>query len=63
MNLFTESNLSPDLLKAIKEPGYEQPTESETDYSFLSFRILAISSHLRQQEQAKQQHFRFLFWI
>ena len=27
MNLFTESNLSPDLLKAIGELGYEQPTE------------------------------------
>ncbi len=27
MNLFTESNLSPDLLKAIGDLGYEQPTE------------------------------------
>ena len=27
MNLFTESNLSPDILKAIGELGYEQPTE------------------------------------
>lgn len=27
MNLFTESNLSPELLKAIGELGYEQPTE------------------------------------
>ncbi len=27
MNLFTESNLGPDLLKAIGELGYEQPTE------------------------------------
>ena len=27
MNLFTESNLSPDLLKAIGELGYETPTE------------------------------------
>ena len=27
MNLFTESNLSPDIIKAIGELGYEQPTE------------------------------------
>ena len=27
MNLFTESNLSPDLLKALANLGYEQPTE------------------------------------
>lgn len=27
MNLFTESNLSPDILKAIGEMGYESPTE------------------------------------
>ncbi len=27
MNLFTETNLNPDLLKAIGELGYEQPTE------------------------------------
>ncbi len=27
MNLFTESNLSPDLLKAIGDLGYETPTE------------------------------------
>ncbi len=27
MNLFTESNLSPEILKAIGELGYEQPTE------------------------------------
>ena len=27
MNLFTESNLSPNLLKAIGELGYEKPTE------------------------------------
>ncbi|MGC4129846.1 MAG: DEAD/DEAH box helicase [Bergeyella sp.] len=27
MNLFTESNLSPDILRAIGELGYEQPTE------------------------------------
>ncbi|WP_435524463.1 DEAD/DEAH box helicase [Chryseobacterium indoltheticum] len=27
MNLFTETNLSPDILKAIGELGYESPTE------------------------------------
>jgi ATP-dependent RNA helicase DeaD len=27
MNLFTESNLSPDILKAVGELGYESPTE------------------------------------
>ena len=31
MNLFTESNLSPDIIKAIGELGYEQPTEIQSD--------------------------------
>ena len=36
MNLFTESNLSPDLLKAIGELGYETADRNpETDYSFI----------------------------
>ena len=59
MNLFTESNLSPDLLKAIGELGYVKRRQKSRNRLFLlSFRILAILSHLRQQEQAKQQHFR-----
>jgi ATP-dependent RNA helicase DeaD len=58
MNLFTESNLSPDLLKAIGELGYEQPTEIQKQTIPFILSDTAILSHLRQQEQAKQQHFR-----
>jgi len=60
MNLFTETSLSPEILKAVGELGFVSPTEIQKQT--IPF-IFAISSHLRKQEQAKQQHFRFRFWI
>ena len=57
MNLFTESNLSPDLLKAIANLGYEQPTEiqKQTIPFILSDTRDLIA--LAATGTGKQQHF------
>jgi superfamily II DNA/RNA helicase len=63
MNLFTETNLSPEILKAIGELGYESPTEIQKQtIPFISSDIETLSLWRRRVPE-KQQLFPFQFWI
>jgi ATP-dependent RNA helicase DeaD len=55
MNLFTETNLSPEILKAIGELGYESPTEIQKQtIPFISSDIETLSLWRRRVPEKQQ---------